>query len=148
MGPLNSGAGNGRANFMGAWKMRSFCRKNHVHKILLLGGGWGGGVPIVGRFMGSLSRAEKKENQPSWAHSRVKFRFRLLWPWTSALRVKDVRTKNFIFLHSEPWVESFGAGTSAWISARTFAGYPAQKLYQQVLNLVGSKTAPFRGCAS
>ena len=43
----NSGAGNGCANFMDTWKMRSFCRKTHVHKFLLLGGGdfgffWGG----------------------------------------------------------------------------------------------------------
>ena len=44
-------AGNGCANFMGAWKMRFFRRKTHVHKILVLGGGyfgfWGGGVPIL-----------------------------------------------------------------------------------------------------
>ena len=45
----NSGAGNGCANFMDAWKkcvlsaglekMRSFCRSTHVHKIPRFGGG-------------------------------------------------------------------------------------------------------------
>ena len=49
----NSGAGNGCANFMGTWKMRSFCRKTCVHKIPRFGGGGGfrvlggGGVPIL-----------------------------------------------------------------------------------------------------
>ena len=43
----NSGAGNGCVNFMDAWKMRSFCRKTHVHKIPRFRGGgilgFGGG---------------------------------------------------------------------------------------------------------
>ena len=47
----NSGAGNGCANFMPNYghveKLRSFCRKTHVHKIPRFGGGyfafWGGG---------------------------------------------------------------------------------------------------------
>ena len=49
----NSGAGNGCANFMDAWKMRLFCRKNHVHKIPVLGRGGSilgfgeGEVPIL-----------------------------------------------------------------------------------------------------
>ena len=47
----NSGAGNGCANFMGAWKMRSFCRKTYVHKIPRFRGGGilglGGGRPIL-----------------------------------------------------------------------------------------------------
>ena len=38
----NSGARDDCANFMGAWRMRSFCRKNHAHEFLALGGGiWG-----------------------------------------------------------------------------------------------------------
>ena len=57
----NSGAGNGCANFMGAWKMRSFCRKkNHVHKFPPLGGGilfflggGGGGRECRFYFMGA-----------------------------------------------------------------------------------------------
>ena len=37
----NSGAGNGCANFMGAWKtMRSFCRKTYVNKMPCFRG-WG-----------------------------------------------------------------------------------------------------------
>ena len=37
----NSGAGSGRANFMGAWKkLRSFCRKTSLPvQFLVLGGG-------------------------------------------------------------------------------------------------------------
>ena len=57
----NSGAGDGCANFMDAWKMRSFCRKTHVHKIPRLRGGggyfgffWGGGGGSVDFiFMGA-----------------------------------------------------------------------------------------------
>ena len=45
------------------------------------------------------------------------------------LRVNDVRAKNFVLLRSERQGESLWAGTSARISARTSAGYPAQKLY-------------------
>ena len=37
--------------------------------------------------------------------------------------------KNFIFLRSERWDESFLAGTSARVSAWMSVGYPAQKLY-------------------
>ena len=54
----NSGAGNGCANFKGAWKMRSFCKKNHAHKIPRFRGGgilvffWGGIVPML-FFMGA-----------------------------------------------------------------------------------------------
>ena len=49
----NSGAGNGCANFMDTWKMRSFCRKTCVHKIPrfrgggILGLGGGREVPIL-----------------------------------------------------------------------------------------------------
>ena len=54
----NSGAGNGCANFMDTWKMRSFCRKTYVHEIprfrgggiLGLGGG-GGSADFI--FMGA-----------------------------------------------------------------------------------------------
>ena len=53
------------------------------------------------------------------------------------LRIIDVRgfgsrtsaQQNLIFLRSERRDESFWAGTSAWTSARTSAGYPAPKLY-------------------
>ena len=45
------------------------------------------------------------------------------------LRVKDARANNLILLCSERWGEGFWAGMSARISARTSAGYPAQKLY-------------------
>ena len=46
------GPGNGCANFMDAWKMRSFCRKNPCPKTIprfgfFLGGGGGGEVPIL-----------------------------------------------------------------------------------------------------
>ena len=43
----------GASIFMDAWKMRSFCRKNHVHKVPrfrgggILGFGGGGGVLIL-----------------------------------------------------------------------------------------------------
>ena len=53
-----TGAGNGCANLLGTWKMRSFCRKkSHVHKIpRFRGGGFGlflgGRVPIL-FFMGA-----------------------------------------------------------------------------------------------
>ena len=46
----NSGAGNGCANFMGAWKNSFFLQEKPMSmKFLLLGGGgvWGGGVPIL-----------------------------------------------------------------------------------------------------
>ena len=51
----NSGAGNGGANFMGAWKNAFFLqeKKSHVHKIPRFRGGGclgfflGGGVPIL-----------------------------------------------------------------------------------------------------
>ena len=50
---------NGCVNFMDAWKMHSFCRKNHVHKIPRFRGGggylvffwWGGGADFI--FMGA-----------------------------------------------------------------------------------------------
>ena len=45
------------------------------------------------------------------------------------LWVKDVSAKNLIFLRSERWDERFWVGTSARISARKSAGYPAQQLY-------------------
>ena len=55
----DSGAGNGCVNFMDAWKMRSFCRKEHFSiKFLVLGGGgvfWvlGGGGESDFIFMGA-----------------------------------------------------------------------------------------------
>ena len=35
----NSGAGNGRANFMDTWKNAFFLQETHVHKIPRFGGG-------------------------------------------------------------------------------------------------------------
>ena len=53
----NCGAGNGRADLMGAWKNALFLQEDlHVHKIPPFRGGylgffWGGGVPIAFLFL-------------------------------------------------------------------------------------------------
>ena len=64
---------------------------------------------------------EQSFSKPTLGHGRPR------------LRVKDVRAKNYIFLSSERWGESFWAGTSARVSAWTSAGYPAQNLMFRLL---------------
>ena len=76
----NSGAGNGCANFMDAWKKCGLSAgKTHVHKIPPLRGGvyfgfWGGGEVPIFIFMGARIFLKKRTSTPTrkrFPHSTV-----------------------------------------------------------------------------
>ena len=80
----NSGAGNGCANFMDAWKNAFFLQETHVHKIPRFRGGFGGGGSADFIFMGArifliFSRGQKTQRKLFFYQS-----------FSTTLRVMDV----------------------------------------------------------
>ena len=91
----NSGAGNGCVNFMDAWKMRSFCRNNHVHKIPRLGGGgilgFGGEGQCRFYFYGRADFSEFHQKVGFLAAPVMGRNF--LTPGHPGVRVRNIRRK-------------------------------------------------------
>ena len=91
-------------------------------------GGWktyrrrGGPKPLFGRGVIREVFHPPPFSTPPWRPLRDR-----LVSWTSTPSGQGCLRKNFIFLRSERWGESFGVRTSARISARTSVRHPAQK---------------------